>query len=114
MTDFSDIPEIADVIPDRETLDGSKVKIDSILNVPLIFTGWRIEESKHKKQGNDQCLTLQFILNGERHIVFTGSNVLISQIEAFDAVRDKEKPRKFKAVIRKIDNFYKFCRSEEK
>ena len=40
-----DIPEIADMIPERETLDGSKAKIDSIINVPLIFTGWRINES---------------------------------------------------------------------
>ena len=114
MTDYSDIPEIADVIPDRETLDGTKVSIDSILNMPLVFTGWRIDASKHKKPGNEQCLTLQFIQNGQRHIVFTGSNVLISQIEAFDAARDKSKPRMFKAVIQKIDKFYKFCRSVEK
>jgi len=112
MTDFSDIPEIADVIPDRETLDGSKVSIESILNVPLVFTGWEIRPSKHKKPGNEQCLTLQFERNGQHYIVFTGSNVLISQIEAYEAARDKEKPRMFKATIRKIDNFYKFGRSE--
>lgn len=109
-----DIPEIADMIPERETLDGSKAKIDSIINVPLIFTGWRINESKHKKHGSEQCLTLQFLKDGEKHVVFTGSNVLISQIEDFEAVRDKTQPKRFKAVIRKIDNYYKFCRSEEK
>lgn len=114
MTDYTDIPEIADVIPDRETLDGTKVSIDSILNVPLVFTGWEIRPSKHKKPGNEQCLTLQFERNGQHHIVFTGSNVLISQIEAYEAARDKTKPRMFKAVIRKIDNFYKFGRSEVK
>ena len=34
--------------------------------------------------------------------------------QAFDAARDKSKPRMFKAVIQKIDKFYKFCRSVEK
>ena len=114
MTDFADIPEFADVIPDRETLDGTKVCIDNILNVPLVFTGWEIRPSKHKKPGNEQCLTLQFVRDGQHHIVFTGSNVLISQIEAYDAARDKSKPRMFKAVIQKIDKFYKFGRSETK
>ena len=114
MTDYADIPEIADVIPDRETLDGSKVNIDSILNMPLVFTGWRIDESKHKKPGNERVLTLQFIQVEQKHIIFTGSNVLISQIEAFEAVRDKTKQKMFRATIRKIEKFYKFCRSDEK
>lgn len=114
MTDYADIPEIADVIPDRETLDGSKVNIDSILNMPLVFTGWRIDESKHKKPGNERVLTLQFIQGEQKHIIFTGSNVLISQVEAFEAVRDKTKPKMFLATIRKIEKFYKFCRSDEK
>jgi len=113
MTDYADIPEIADVIPDRETLDGSKVNIDSILNMPLVFTGWRIDESKHKKPGNERVLTLQFIQGEQKHIIFTGSNVLISQIEAFEAVRDKSMPRMFKATIHKIDKFYKFGRTEK-
>jgi len=114
MPDYSDIPEIADVIPDRETLDGSKVSIDRIVNMPLVFTGWRIDESKHKKPGNERVLTLQFVQDGIKHIIFTGSNVLISQIEAFEEVRDKNKPKMFRATIRKIEKFYKFCRSDEK
>ena len=110
MSDFDNIPEIADVILDRETLDGTKVPIDSILNVPLIFTGWDIRPSKHKKDGAESCLTLQFIQDGRKHITFTGSNVLIQQIEAFEAVCGDK--RVFKAAIRKIDKFFKFCRTE--
>ncbi len=111
MVDMSKIPEITDVIPDRETLDGTKVPIESILNVPLVFTGWEIRPSKHRKDGAENCLTLQFIQDGKKHITFTGSNVLINQIEAFDAVCGDK--RIFKAAIRKIDRFYKFCRTEE-
>ena len=34
------IPELVDLVPEHNTLEGSKVKIDSILNLPLTFTGW--------------------------------------------------------------------------
>ena len=103
-----DIPEICDFLPERELLDGDKVKIDSILNTPLVFTGWAIRPSKHKKSGAEDCLTLQFEKDGKRHVIFTGSTVLIDQITKYEQARDKTKPRKFRAVIKKIDNFYVF------
>ncbi len=109
----SAIPEFADIVPDTENLEGDKMPIDDILNIPLIFTGWEIKNSKFRDRGNDsQCLTLQFLFNGEPRIAFTGSGVLIEQIEKFEKALKPGQPRKFRATIRKIQKFYKFCRSE--
>lgn len=35
-----DIPEFADVVQDRNVLDGDKIPIEQIFNIPLVFTGW--------------------------------------------------------------------------
>ena len=43
------IPSVADLVPDRDILDGDKVRIESVLNLPLIVTGWEITRSKVKK-----------------------------------------------------------------
>lgn len=45
-------------------------------------------------------LTLQFTLNGEERILFTGSNVLIEQMEKYG----HEAP--FLATIEKVNKFY--------
>ncbi len=108
------VPEFADVVPDTGNLEGDKMPIDEILNLPLVFTGWEIKQSKFKDGGNGRCLTLQFILNGVPRIAFTGSGVLIEQLEKFEATLKPDQPRRFKAMIRKIQRFYKFCRSDEK
>ena len=108
-----DVPEFADVVPDTGNLEGDKMPIDDILNLPLIFTGWEVKQSKFKEGGETgRCLTLQFILNDVPRIAFTGSNVLIEQLETFEARLKPGQPRRFKAMIRKINRFYKFCRSD--
>ena len=106
------IPSITDLVPDRDVLNGDKVRIESVLNLPLVVTGWEITRSKVKK--DEQCLKLQFELNGELHVCFTGSTVLISQIEAIEKELEKRNlPRKFRASIRKIGKFFKFCNDTE-
>lgn len=109
-----EIPELADIVPSHCVLDGSKVRIDTILNIPLVFTGWAVRESKHKKDGSTHCLTLQFEQDGTKHVVFTGSNVLLEQVQSFETAIGPSKPKAFKAKIVKIGNFYKFARTEEK
>jgi hypothetical protein len=42
MTDYADIPDVSDIIPDYEVLDGDKVNIETVLNVPIVVTGWII------------------------------------------------------------------------
>ena len=83
-------------------LDGEKIRIDDILNVELIIIGYKVAPSKYEKNKSGKCLTLQIQLNDVHRVVFTGSDVLISQIELYAA----EFP--FIATIKKIDRFYSF------
>ena len=78
-------------------LEGNKVKIDSMLNQEVLVTGYNIKRSKYIKEDNDKCLTIQFEINDVKKIIFTGSNVLIEQIEKYK----NEIP--FIAIIKKID-----------
>lgn len=106
------IPEFVDIVPDRGTMDGAKMPIDQIVNIPLVFTNWDISQSKYRDKGEEsERLTIQFLYHGEHRIAFTGSTVLIGQLREFDKVRDPAR-KEFKAVIRKIDRFYKFCRTK--
>jgi len=110
MTDTG-IPDFTDVVPETSTLDGDKISIEKILNVPITVIGWRIDKSKFRDHGeNSERLTLQFILNGERRITFTGSSVLIQQIREFEK---RTESRTFRTVIRKINKFYKFASAAE-
>ena len=58
-----DIPSVADLIPNYEVLEGTKVQIASIFNLPITILGWHVGPSKQKK--GTQCLTLQFVRDGE-------------------------------------------------
>lgn len=112
---MSDIPNVADLLPCKEELEGEKVRMSSIFNVPIIVLGWRIDPSKQKK--GTQCLKLQFVRDGEekKQVVFTGSDVLIDQIGTIETELDKRGlPHKFRTTIRQIDDYYKFCPEEKK
>ena len=104
-----DIPCIADFANNHTILEGKKVKISDIVNIPLVFTGWKISAShfKDKNSRSMKCLTLQFDKDGDKCIIFTSSSVLIQQITDFE--KQSPNSKKFKATIRHIDNrFYKF------
>lgn len=83
-------------------LEGDKVKIDYILNQEILVTGYKIKKSKYIKEGMEQCLTVQFEIDENKKIFFTGSNVLIDQIEKYS----HEIP--FMTVLKKIDRYYTF------
>lgn len=101
-----EIPAIADYVPEYQVLDGDKISIDAILNIPLTFTGWMFGKSKFTNNGGER-LTLQFILDGHQRVAFTSSNVLIEQVRAFE----KACPGKqFTGTIRKVGKCYKFVK----
>jgi len=81
-------------------LDGKKKRIEEVLNKPLAIHGFKVTESKHKQ--GEQCLQLQFDMDGERFILFTGSSVLARQCEKY------AEKIPFKATIIKIDKFFTF------
>jgi hypothetical protein len=98
MKKFSEFAE------ERAVLDGPKMRIDDVMNREIVVTGSRIKESKFGKNKSGKCLTLQFYFSGadaaEKRVMFTGSDVLIEQMEQYHA----EIP--FQTVIKRIDKYY--------
>jgi hypothetical protein len=108
MSERDNIPVLASIAKHTSVMEGAKVSISEILNVPLVFTGWQMGNSKFEKDGKRAArLTLQFEQNGQKKIVFTSSEVLIEQLKSFlEAMPDATC---FRATIRRVDNkFFKF------
>lgn len=122
-----DVPKLSEFVENRTVLEGKKININTVLNIPLIFTGWKFSISKFqdkdvqeklKKQNENkdnkvekiklrECLTLQFIYENEKRVLFTSSSVLIQQLRDF--IKEKPDASCFKACIQYKDNrFYKF------
>lgn len=62
------------------SLTGEKIKIDRVLNKPIVVHGYQLKDSKFEK-GNGKCLHIQIEMNGEKRVVFTGSGVLMETIQ---------------------------------
>jgi hypothetical protein len=63
--------------PESQIFTGDKIKMERILNREIKVMDYRIEDSKY--QG--KCLHMQIEIGETRHVVFTGSGVLIEMIE---------------------------------
>lgn len=81
--------KFSDFAEEETKLDGKKSKLDDILNKEILITGYKITDSKYKKDDCDKCLALQFTINDQINITFTGSNVLIGQIEKYKNTKRK-------------------------
>ena len=81
-------------------LDGDKMGIDDILNKEILILGYVIKNSRYSDNSNGKYLTLQIEKESKKHVIFTGSEVLIGQIEKYK----DEIP--FQATIRKINKYY--------
>lgn len=63
-------------------LEGDKIKISKLFDREITVERFRLEPSKYPGKGNsDKCLWMQILLNGNRHVVFTGSSVLTEKIK---------------------------------
>lgn len=88
---------------DEKQLAGEKVKIAEILGKEIAVTDYRISTSKYKDHPDrKQCLTLQFTMDEKAYVLFTGSEVLIKQIEKY------KEQIPFLATVQRINNFYSF------
>jgi hypothetical protein len=76
MNRFSDLG----IKPTQKRLVGDKIKIAKILNREILVRDYRLEDSKYGKNRSGKCLYLQIEIDGVKHIVFTGSDVLIDMI----------------------------------
>lgn len=103
-----DVPSIA--APPKETkfLDGEEASIESILNMPIVFTDWIILPSIYTKgEEGKEFLKLQFIARDGIRTVSTGSTYLMDQIRKQEQLIQGGDKR-FKAVIRKRGQAFVF------
>lgn len=89
----------SDFAEEKQALEGDKINIEGILNKEIVINGYRLNKSKYD-QGSGKCLTIQIEVNGETKVVFTGSTVLINQIERY---KDKIP---FIATIKNVNKYY--------
>lgn len=78
---YFDMRKFSDFSSENTTLEGEKTKIHDILNKEIVVTGFRILNGKFE---TEKVLQLQFELNKNKHILFTGSEVLRNQIEKYN------------------------------
>ena len=84
----------------EKPFEGDKIPMADVLNREITVLGYKKRPSKQKEGQN--YITLQIEIEGKRRIIFTGSDVLIRQVEEYK----DELP--FVTVIKKINNFYSF------
>ncbi len=59
--------------------------MSKILNKQIVVHAYKIEDSKvFRDRGTGKCLHLQISLNNDKHVVFTSSSGLISEIQQVD------------------------------
>jgi len=90
----------SDFAQEAKPMDGAKLKIDDVINREILIIGCKVKDSKYSRTNSSKCLIVQFVLDEKRHIIFTGSKVLIEQMEKYQ----HEIP--FLATIKKIDKYY--------
>lgn len=96
----SDCPSFASFAKNQLPMPGNKKHLDEIINREIMVIDYRIRRSI-QRDGTD-CLQLQFLLNDEICVLFSGSSVLINQI------KDCADKIPFVTTIVKIDRYYSF------
>lgn len=80
---------------------GEKIQVQKLFNLPITVLKFTVEPSRQK--AGTKLLTLQIEKSGEKRIVFTGSTVLIDQIQ-----RVPEDKFPFTTVIRGDNDYFEF------
>jgi hypothetical protein len=97
---MEEIHSFADFAEIKPAFDGIKKRMEESLNKPIIIRGHKIIPSK--KNNGSMCLHLQFEMDDEMCVLFTGSAVLIDQCEKY------AEKIPFRATIKKIDKYFTF------
>ncbi len=97
---MAEYSKFSDFAEESKLFEGSKKRIDDILNQEILVTDFKIKDSK--KRQDTLYATIQFKIDNINYIVFTGSNVLIDQLEKY---KDN---LPFYTTIKKIDRYYTF------
>ena len=91
-------PKFAAFAKNQLPMPGNKKRLDDILNREITVVDFRLRKST--KRDGTECLQMQFVLDDEVCVLFTGSSVLINQIkEAKDNIP-------FVGTVVKMDRYY--------
>jgi len=91
------VKSFSDFCDETKPLEGDKMRLDDAVNLSLVITGFKVAQSKFKES---KCLHLEVEIDGVKRVIFTGSTILIEQIEKYQ----KEIP--FRATIIKNKRYY--------
>jgi hypothetical protein len=82
---MTDIHRFSDFAEERKRPEGPKVRIADLVGRQILITGFLVEPSKFKNPDGSKKdrLTLEFVLDGKKHIVFTGAVVLIDLTQKY-------------------------------
>ena len=83
--------KFSDFAADEEHLDGAKKPFQELVGKQIVIWNARSLQSQFDSDG---CVMLQFSFeeNGEKFVTFTGSKVIIEQIEKYKAQMPFEPP----------------------
>lgn len=93
-------PAFSDFAKDKLPMPGDKKRLGEILNKEILVTDFRV--TKSKQRDGEKCLQMQFVMNSNVYVLFTGSSVLIDQIQS---AKDKIP---FKTAVVKVDKYFSF------
>ncbi len=62
-----------------KNLTGDKIEIVEVIDKPITVLDYRVKESKYSRDG--MCLSLQINYDGATRVIFSGSGVLLEDIE---------------------------------
>lgn len=106
---MGDIPNFSELV-ESKTLDGSKVKLEDVLDKPIIVIGYKITNSKYSHKGTNFCTKIQFYFESdekkEHHVLFTGSSVIKEQIEEIaEKIETDNLPCLFRTTIKTVGSY---------
>lgn len=87
--------------PKASTFTGDKIKMDRVLNKEIKILAFKIDKSKLKP--DTDCLTLQIEKDDTKHVIFSGSTILMQMIK--EVPQDKFP---FITSITKMNDFLEF------
>ena len=88
----------AEFAKDKLPMPGDKKHLNDVLNREILLLDFRVTESKKRQDG--KCLQIQFLMDDQVCVLFTGSAILLDQVKS---ARDK---LPFRGTIVKIDKYY--------
>lgn len=91
--------KFSEIAKDDIHLAGEKISLQDIVGKTIVITGYKITKSKFKE---DNYLAIQYDLEGEQHVTFTGATVLIEQLKKYG----EQIP--FETTIKRLGKFYSF------